>query len=155
MKQIDTKEAAKRAAALCSKSEHCKAEMQARLRQWGITGNDAAIIIKMLEQEGYIDEERYAKAFANDRSKHAGWGKNKIAWQLKAKNIAHSAIQNAIDTIDEDEYAENMDKAMAAKARTMNEPDPAKRKNKLLRFAMARGFEYELAEQWIDKHNDD
>lgn len=154
MKELSIKEAFTRAASYCSRAEHCRSEVYSKLQSWGIKDDAIETIIDRLENESYLDDLRFAKAFAHDRSKFSGWGKTKIAWQLKARMIDQSAIKEALDEIDRDEYIAKMNDALQAKARSLKEQDTIKRNAKLLRFGINRGFEYELVAKWISAHNE-
>ena len=78
-KTLTPPEALHRAAALCSSSEHCIADIREKLSRWGIGEPDARTIVERLVQERFIDEGRYAIAFAKDKFRFSGWGRIKSA----------------------------------------------------------------------------
>ena len=67
--------ALKKAARYCSTAEHCRAEVAEKLRQWGVPASSAEQILTRLVQERFIDEERFCRAFVNDKHLLAKWGK--------------------------------------------------------------------------------
>lgn len=101
-KTLTPPEALHRAAALCSSSEHCIADIREKLSRWGIGEPDARTIVERLVQERFIDEGRYAIAFAKDKFRFSGWGRIKIRYALQQKRIGNSGIVNALSLIDEE-----------------------------------------------------
>ena len=134
-KTLTPPEALHRAAALCSSSEHCITDIREKLSRWGIGELDARTIVERLVQERFIDEERYAIAFAKDKFRFSGWGRIKIRYALQQKRIGNNDIVNALSLIDD---------LLEKKSRSINDEDVEVRRSKLLRFAASRGFETEL-----------
>ena len=130
-KTLTPPEALHRAAALCSSSEHCIADIREKLSRWGIG-------------ERFIDEERYAIAFAKDKFRFSGWGRIKIRYALQQKRIGNSDIVNALSLIDEEAYTTRLVDLLEKKSRSIHDEDVEIRRSKLLRFAASRGFETEL-----------
>ena len=97
-----------------------------------------------LVQYGFIDNERYAKAYAEDKMKYNRWGTRKVEMMLRSKGIDDDIISAAIEEVsDDDDQAETLKKLLEEKSRSLrNEIDPYKKKQKLLRFAISRGFDY-------------
>ena len=133
-KTLTPPEALHRAAALCSSSEHCIADIREKLSRWGIGEPDARTIVERLVQERFIDEERYAIALAKD----------KFRFSLQQKRIGNSDIVNALSLIDEEAYTTHLADLLEKKSRSINDEDVEVRRSKLLRFAASRGFETEL-----------
>ncbi len=148
-KPLSPTEALHRAAALCSTAEHCPHDIQEKLTRWGIGNTDTRTIIDHLIQERFIDEERYAVAFVKDKFRFAGWGRIKIRYALQQKRIPTHAIDNALTTIDEEQYAERLLSLLREKNRSIKDDNPESRWAKLCRFAASRGFENELIFQYI------
>ena len=133
-KTLTPPEALHRSAALCSSSEHCIADIREKLSRWGIGEPDARTIVERLVQERFIDEGRYAIAFAKD----------KFRFSLQQKRIGNSDIVNALSLIDEEAYTTRLADLLEKKSRSINDEDVEVRRSKLLRFAASRGFETEL-----------
>lgn len=132
--------------ALCARKEYCASEIRDKLLRRGLTPDQAEQLIAQLEQERYIDAERYARAFVADKFRFSHWGRIKIRYALRLKGIDEQLISQAIDhVIDPDEYARMrqafIDDRMAhTKGRT-----PYEVRQKVMRAALARGFEIEGA----------
>ena len=85
--QLTDEEALNRVASYCSTAEHCRAEINEKLQRWGIAYDTIARILDRLESEKFIDDERFCRAFVNDKFRFAKWGKMKIAQGLYMKKI--------------------------------------------------------------------
>ncbi len=150
-----TKDAALlRMADLCARSEHCSSEIREKLRKLMLPASVADEIIDYLEENRYIDNLRFAKAFARDKVRFSGWGRNKIRMALAVKRISSSEVSEALDELDEDEYLLALAKAAEAKARNLDLADYEERA-KLYRHLVARGFESNLISKAIRKIQDE
>ena len=89
---------------ICSRQEKCKSDIRQKLRTWNIFDKPAETIIETLENENFINEERFATAFAKDKYRFNKWGKLKIKFQLSSKKITDSHISIALSEIDENQY---------------------------------------------------
>lgn len=130
-----------KAAAKCAARECCRSDFHKKLVEAGMTAAEAESIIDRLEDEGFIDEARYARAFVHDRFEYAGWGRLKIRQALALKKINAANIDNALRQIDETLYRERLQAILKAKARSLPTAEPYETKMKLARFAASRGFE--------------
>lgn len=110
-------------------------------------------IVSMLIEEGYVDDRRYASAFARDKSSIAGWGSVKIRYMLSSKGISKDVIGEALQEIDDAKAVARLDKIIANKAGSLKD-DPRKRL-KLLRFALGRGYGYDEVKDVLDRLNED
>ena len=119
MIEITETEALNRVAAYCSTAEHCRAEIAEKLQRWGIAYDAIDRIINRLEQEKYIDEERFCRAFINDKYRLAKWGKMKIGQALQLKKISSSVYWPYLNEIDEEEYHAVLQKLLAAKRKSV------------------------------------
>lgn len=145
-KNISPEKTLSRAAALCSRSEQCEADIRAKLTAWGIADVAAAdAIVARLVSESYLSESRYARAFARDRFRFAGWGRLKIAYALRLKRVAEECIADALTEIDEEDYAKALATALQGKLRSVASREPVQQRAALYRFAASRGYESDLA----------
>lgn len=136
-----TKEAALlKMADLCARGEHCAFEIREKLRKMQLAASDANEIVEYLEENRYIDDSRFARAFARDKVKFSGWGKNKIRMALAMKRIPSAEISSALEEIDPEEYMAVAVNAAKAKARNLDLSDYDD-KGKLYRHLASRGFE--------------
>ena len=130
-----------KAALLCSKSEYCTSEIREKLKVWGVNKEDAEPVIEKLIQEKYIDDERFARAYVKDKFRFNRWGKQKIAYMLRAKNISAEILELAFEEIQEEKYSNELLKLLADKEKSIKAKDKYDKRNKLMRFALGRGFE--------------
>lgn len=130
-----------KAAFLCSRGEKCSFEVSEKLKLWGLSGEESELVIRKLVAEKYIDDERFARAYVKDKFRFNRWGKQKIAFMLHAKHVAAEIIEQAFEEIEGESYDEKLRQLLAEKMKTTKGKDPFDRKNKLVRFAMGRGFE--------------
>lgn len=136
--------------ALCSRREYCRKDIMKKVLP-AVDGDVtvAGGIIDMLVKEKYIDELRYASAFARDKSSIAGWGAVKIRYMLSAKGIPEGLVAQALEEIDGEKAVSRLDKLMENKFRSLKE-DPQCRL-KMLRFGLGRGYGYDEVSSVVDR----
>ncbi len=147
-RQLTFEQALSRAASLCSTSEHCIADISEKLTRWGMTPTQADDIISRLLEEKYIDESRYAEAYARDKLRFSHWGRAKIRMMLRMQHIPDTLIREALDALDPQEYADIAKQTIISKAHSLKSNDYASRA-KIIRFALQRGFEMDEIEKVI------
>ncbi|MDE6296905.1 MAG: RecX family transcriptional regulator [Muribaculaceae bacterium] len=153
-KKIPSKDAALiRMADLCARAEHCSSEIREKLRKMMLPSKEATEIIEYLEENRYIDNLRFAIAFARDKVRFSGWGRNKIRMALALKRIPSYDISEALDNIEEEDYTEALSRAATAKAKSLDLTDYNDRA-KLYRHLASRGFESNLISKIIRKLNE-
>ena len=149
---MDAKKALSRAAAYCSRQERCVYDVERKLEAWEVEPEEFGAIIERLIKEKFIDEERYSGFFARDKFRFNGWGKVKIRWALKHKNIADPVIGKALDGIDDEEYAQKLKGLLKNKFRQIKgKKDGYETKAALIRFAQSKGYEPELIYSVIEE----
>ena len=141
-----------RAAALCSQSECCVADITEKLLRWGISREDSNRIVDRLIDEKYIDESRYAIAYVRDKVRFSHWGRVKIKSMLRMLRISEPDISNAFDLFDEDEYLAVLEGVIETKRRSLPEADSYASRVKLIRFALQRGFEMHEITKFISEY---
>lgn len=136
--------ALKRLSATCARREICEQDAIKKLRLWQIPEKEQAKIMAQLISYGFIDNERYARAYVEDKLKYNRWGIRKVEMMLRAKGIDDDIISAAIEEFaDEESTEDTLRQLLQEKLRSLrNETDKFKKKQKLLRFAISRGFEY-------------
>ena len=138
---ILTKEQAlKTLASYCSASERCIWEVRRKLDRWEIPGNDCQTIIARLVKEKFIDERRYCRAYVNDKSKYDKWGSYKIRSELEKRNIPDDLINEALSSIQPEENQERLRQLLVSKRKSVKGNSEYEINQKLMRFAMGRGF---------------
>lgn len=136
--------------ALCSRREYCRKDIMKKVLP-AVDGDMAVAgsVVDTLVKEKYIDELRYASAFARDKSSIAGWGAVKIRYMLSAKGIPEDLIAQAMEEIDGEKAVSRLDKLMENKFRSLKE-DPQCRL-KMLRFGLGRGYGYDEVSSVVDR----
>ena len=135
---------------LCSRREYCCADVLKKAKD-ALEGDLQAAqeVVDSLVQDKYVDDLRYASAYARDKAAIQGWGVVKIKYMLSAKGIAASVITEALQEIDPDKSSSRLYKLLENKLRSLKD-DPQCRL-KLLRFALGRGYSYDEASHTIDQ----
>lgn len=126
----------------CSRREYCTSDVLKKAEK-ALDGDHqlAVKVLNVLVEEKYVDDRRYASAFARDKSSIAGWGAVKIRYMLSAKGISKDIISEALEEVDVRKADDRLRKLLENKNRSLKE-DP-QRKMKLLRFALGRGYSYD------------
>ena len=143
-KPLTPAEALNKAAAYCTLCERCTSEVTSKLTQWGIEPSEQIKIIERLQQEGFIDEERYCRAFVNDKVRFNRWGRIKIRAVLSEKRLPRELVSEAIENINEDEYMNALAEVISAKRRELKGKDDYAAQQKIMRHAASRGYEPSL-----------
>ena len=146
----DPLKVADRMRALCSRREYCRKDVLKKVMT-ALDGDAAKAeeVVGKLVEERYVDDRRYAAAFARDKASIAGWGAAKIRYMLAAKGVDREIIASALEEIDVNRADARFEKLMENKARSLK--DDPQRRIKLLRFGMGRGYGYEEVSSVIDR----
>ena len=126
----------------CAYQDRCTQEVRTKLATFDMPDSEKERIVKLLVDEGYLDDERYASTFVRSKIHLKKWGVNKIKMSLKMKGISDEIIGNALSEIDPEIYKDELIKVL--KAKKINESDPYKKKAKLAQYAMQKGYEPSL-----------
>ncbi len=147
---MDTARCLSRLQKLCSKAEYCRADVYRKALK-DLEGDEEAAqkVVAALVEDRYVDDARYASAFAREKASLQGWGPVKIRFQLRGKGVSDSVIAAALEEIEPEKADARLEKLLSAKARTL-EGDPQVRL-KLLKFALSRGYEYNTVEAALKK----
>ena len=146
----DPQKVADRMRALCSRREYCRSDIMKKVMT-SLDGDreEAEKIVELLVSERYIDDLRYASAFARDKASLAGWGEVKIRYMLSSKGISKDVISRALEEIDENKAGERLEKLMENKLRSLKD-DPQVRL-KWLRFGLGRGYSYDEVSSVVEQ----
>lgn len=133
---------------LCSRREYCVSDIRSKLMK-ELEGVSAKVeaALKILISEKYVDDLRYATAFARDKSAISGWGQSKIRYMLSAKGVSKDVIAMALEEVDTCKASDRLLKLLENKYKSLK-GDPQWRL-KLLRFAMGRGYSYDEVNEAI------
>ncbi|NBC82249.1 MAG: RecX family transcriptional regulator [Bacteroidetes bacterium] len=142
-----------RAEHICAGREYCEMDISAKLKNYELLPDELEEILVHLRRHNFIDNRRFARAFANDKYKFNSWGKIKIRAHLTAKNIGEQDIETALSGIKHDEYESIIWQELTRKWEQLDESDLFKKEGKLFRFAQSRGYEFEITQRFIDQHS--
>jgi regulatory protein len=154
MKQITEQEAYTRLTALCAAAEHCTHEMTEKMHRWELPEEAQARIMQRLVEGRYIDDERFARAFANDKLLYNKWGRRKIEQAMWLKRIDRSIQQRVLDDIADTDYLNILRPMLESKRKSIKAGSDYELNMKLIRFAMGRGFTIDLIRQCLDGADD-
>ena len=137
-------------AALCAQAEHCQYEMLEKMRRWELPEDAQARVMAKLVKERYVDDERYAQAFVKDKIRYNKWGRRKVEQALWQKRIDEDIRKRVLDEVDEDEYLSILRPLLKQKRKTIKAQNDYELNQKLMRFAVGRGFTFDIIRQCID-----
>jgi regulatory protein len=137
-------------AALCARSEHCQWEMLEKMRRWELDDAALARVMARLVKERYVDDERYARAFVKDKVRYNKWGRRKVEQALWQKRIDDDIRERVLDEVDEEEYLNVLRPLLKQKRKSIKAGNDYELNQKLVRFALGRGFTYDIIRQCID-----
>jgi len=136
----DFGQAYRKAADYCAAQDRCISEMKLKIRSWDIDSEFFDQIINQLIDESFLDEKRFAENYARGKFRMKGWGKLKIAAGLRARSIPASLIQQALASIDQEEYTLFLSSLLRKKLIQLGGNSLAEQQ-KAAYFAASRGFE--------------
>ena len=149
-KDMTEQEAYLQLAALCAQAEHCQQEMRDKMRRWELDETVQNRIIDRLIKERYVDDERYARAFVKDKIRYNKWGRRKVQQALWQKHIDADVQQRVLDEIDEIEYLDILRPLLKQKRKSIKAESDYELNQKLVRFALGRGFGFDIIRQCLN-----
>lgn len=134
-----------KAARFCAYRERSVSEVRTKLKTLGASETAIETLIKELIAENFINESRYAHAFASDKFRFNKWGKVKIRQQLRQKQLDEDEIDQALDNLPVKEYHEMIQLLIEQKLKGLSlDLEDGQKKQKVIRFLLQKGFEYDL-----------
>ena len=137
-------------AALCAQAEHCQYEMLEKMRRWELPEDVQARVMAKLVKERYVDDERYAQTFVKDKIRYNKWGRRKVEQALWQKRIDEDIRKRVLDEVDDDECLSILRPLLKQKRKTIKAQNDYELNQKLMRFAVGRGFTFDIIRQCID-----
>ena len=149
-KYFSKDEALQKAKQYCAYQERCHSEVKEKLYSFGINKNEVDELLSELIGENYVNEERFAILYAGGKFRIKQWGRIKIKYSLKQKQVSDYCIKKALATIDENDYNKTLTKLFEQKLKTLKaEKNVFIRKRKLQEHLMQKGFETDLIRRLI------
>lgn len=132
----------------CSRREYCTSDvLKKAVKALDGDSEKARQIVDSLVEDRYVDDLRYASAYAREKSSISGWGEVKIRYMLSAKGISRDLIDRALEDVDSQRADDRLEKLLENKYRTLK--DDPQWKLKLLRFALGRGYSYDQVNEFL------
>lgn len=154
-KEMTGQEAFNRLAALCARSEHCQHDMLEKMRQWGVSDEEQAAVMQRLVSERYVDDSRFAPAFALDKVRFNKWGPRKVEQALWAKHIDMETARQALEAISDEEYLSVLRPIIRQKRKSTKAQSEYELNMKVMKYALSRGFTIDLIKQCMDVEDED
>ncbi len=144
-KNIGTEKAFGKIKHYCAYQERSHAEVKKKLYGYGLYKNEVELLMSQLIEENYLNEERFADAFAGGKFRIKQWGKTKIKYELKLRQVSDYSIKKALAQINEDDYLQTLHKIAAEKLATLkSEKNIFTKKSKLQNYLVGKGFEFNV-----------
>jgi regulatory protein len=155
MKEVSEQGAFLQLSALCAQAEHCQHEMLEKMRKWELSDEAQARVMQRLIEGRYVDDERYARAFVRDKIRYNKWGRRKVEQALWQKHIDEDIRQRVLNEVDDEEYLNVLRPLLKQKRKATKADNDYQLNQKLVRFALGRGFTYDIIRQCIGIDIDD
>ena len=149
--EMTYEQALHRLAAYCSRAERCSWDIRRKMDEWTIPAEQQDQIIRQLQKEKFLDEERYCKAFVNDKAQYNRWGIHKIRFELRKKQLPEPLISEALRNLDPKENRARLQLLITQKKKSVKGKNEWEIRQKLLRFAASKGFSQEEIERVLGK----
>lgn len=134
----------------CAYQERCHSEVKEKLYQLGVWKKDHDEIIASLIEENYLNEERFTIAYVGGKFRAKQWGRVKIKYELKQKQVSDYCIKKAMKQIDEEEYLSVLNKLAKEKYAALKSEQYLVRKKKTMDYLLAKGFESDLVRKAVE-----
>jgi regulatory protein len=127
----------------CAYQERCHADVRRKISALGIRGNDAENLIVSLIESGFLNETRFAQAFARGRHRIRRWGRERIERELASRGVSAANIRIALSEIDDNDYDRAFMELSAALWARIAEADRLKKRRKFCDALLRKGYESE------------
>lgn len=138
-----------RLASQCARREYCQHDMLEKMRQKGLSEAEQAQVMQMLCEGRYVDDERFARAFVNDKVRYAKWGRRKIEQALWMKRIDEDIISSVLDDVDDEEYLAVLLPFVRQKMKSTRAASGYELRMKVARAALSRGYTMDLVNKCL------
>jgi regulatory protein len=128
----------------CAYQERCSHEVDQKLIQWKVSSGKIKKIMHHLKEEGFINEERYARTFTRSKFHINKWGRAKIRYELKSRTIPENLVNKAMAEIGEDDYMRTIRELILRKMSEINTGKHLNIREKIMTFVTGKGFEFDL-----------
>jgi len=151
-RNISPEEALSRLQNLCSAQEKCTGDVLDKLRRWNVPEEEREKIVASLVKDKFIDDHRFAEFFVRDKQRINKWGREKIRYALVNKNLGKEIIEEALSGLPLENYETALRDLLSRKSRELARHEGYEKRNRLVRFAIQRGFDYDLIFRLVDEY---
>ena len=148
-KQLTAEQALQKLRHYCGYQERCHSDVREKLFSLGVRKNEHDTMLATLIEEGYLNEERFAIAFAGGKFRQNEWGRNKIKYALRQKQVSDYSIKKALRQINEKDYHALLEKLAGEKYESLKEEQWLVRRKKTMDYLLQKGFEMELVSKIV------
>lgn len=135
----------------CAFQERSQQEVRDKLYDYGLKPTAVEDMISKLITDNFLNEERFAIAFAGGKFRQLGWGKVRIRSALKMKRVSEYCIRKALSVISDSDYHAMLEKVIEKRKKSVKEKDPFKRTYKLMSYAISRGYEPDIVHEFLNQ----
>ena len=151
-KNIGTERALQKIKHYCSYQERSHQEVKEKLYGFGLYKDEVESLLSQMIEENYLNEERYAIAFAGGKFRIRQWGRIKIKYELKQKRVSEYCIKKGLASIAEDDYKKTLQKLFEEKKELLKkEKNELNKKQRLRFFLVQKGYEPQLISELLSK----
>ncbi|MFZ6000806.1 MAG: regulatory protein RecX [Bacteroidota bacterium] len=148
-KKLSPPEALAKISRYCAYQERSHQEVKNKLYEYGLRSGEVDEILTQLITSGFLNEERFAKAFAGGKFRMKKWGRVKIQHELQAQGLTRNCIQRGLDEIDAADYRKTLRQLLKKKAAELTETNAFKKRDKIARFAIGKGYEADMVWEYL------
>jgi regulatory protein len=148
-KRYSPKEALLKIQHYCAYQERSHKEVKNKLYTYGLYSTEVDQILSQLITDGFLNEERFAKAFAGGKFRMKKWGRLKIKNELEHLGLTKNCIQRGLKEIELTDYSKTLKELLKKKWGEVKEENPFKKRDKVARFAISKGYEAEMVWEYL------
>lgn len=149
--KLSEPQALNRVASYCSSAERCEYSVRKKLVAWELSEDAVTRIIDRLKKEKFLDDARFTRSFINDKLNFNKWGRTKIVYELRKRNISDKVYNPILDELSGDEFEKQLIHILSVKIKSVKGKNEYDIKTKLIRFALGRGFSMDLVIKCVNK----
>ncbi len=144
MKKLTPAEAKGKIQRYCAYQERSHQEVRGKLFEYGLYTNEVDELITDLITDGFLNEERYAKAFAGGKFRMKKWGRIKIVNALEAQGLSQNCIKIGLKEISAEDYVSTLKSVLEKKGQEIDEENVFTRRDRISKYAIQKGYEPDL-----------
>ena len=147
-KYLGKEQALQKAKHYCGYQERSHSEVKDKLYSFGLYKQQVEECLSQLIEENYLNEERFAQQFAGGKFRMKQWGRVKIKYELKQKQVSDYCIKKGLKEISEEDYMATLEKLATEKWASVNkETNLFAKLRKTQDYLLQKGYEHELIKQ--------